>query len=200
MNDARETQELVVETARPEHLPGIVGVYEAVCLAHSELSPAHGNKGFLLRGYPLLASEFLEVLSDFVLCARVGGEVLGFLLAYENKVFWRLYNQGLIYPGSALGDFFSELGGDFLFGHRIAVSPSARRRDIASHLVLTMRARMAKSPHRAMHICILHGPVRNTASITFSTRLGFELVTEREQPNGQLWGIYCLRLSQKSAL
>lgn len=185
---------LTVETARPEHLEGIVRVYHEVSIALPELLPQHSETGFLLRGYPWHEREFAEVLSDFVLCAHADGSVLGFLLAYENPLFWRLYEQGLIRPGKALGEFFADLGAPFLFGHRIAVAPSARRRDVASHLVAAMRARIQKSAYREMYICILHGPIRNAASVRFSTRLGFEFVTERANPDGVLWGIYRLRV------
>lgn len=185
---------LIVEPARPEHLAGMVRVYKALSVEHADLLPAHGNTGFLLRSYPMTERDFSEVLSEFVLCAHQNGEVLGFILAYKKALFWHLYNQALIRPGAALGDFLSALEGEFIFGHRIGVAPWSRRRDVASHLVLQMRTRIANSPCREMYVGILHAPVRNTASIGFSTRLGFELVAERANPNGDLWGIYRLVL------
>ena len=50
---------------------------------------------------------------------------------------------------------------------------------------------------RNMYVAILHGPIRNEASINFVGRLGFENITEVTNSDGLVWGIYHADISKE---
>lgn len=176
---------MLVRRATSQDLDGVCAVAEAVRLdpAHAQIGGflvyMHGREGYAER---LAATDLFDVAVE-------DGEVVGFLICYEDRTVEDLVGRGTISADVLRAKQAAGCDGRWLYGDQIAIHPEHASRGVAIHLVWDLYQKVRQRGIDSVFVAILHEPM-NARSKAFCESMGFVLRGTLRYEDGCLWGVY----------
>lgn len=175
----------LIRRARPEDLDGICAVAESV-----RLDPLHVQEsGFLVyvldrEGYArrLATTDLFYVAVDL-------GEVVGFLLGYDDRTVAELVGQGVLSSDLLRARVVAGCEGRWGYADQLAVYPAYTCHGVGFSLVLALYQEVRRRGVGSAIVAIRHDPP-TTRSNAFCEALGFVLRGTLRYEYGRLWGLY----------
>jgi predicted GNAT superfamily acetyltransferase len=191
-------KKIEVENASP-HIERVLAIAQEARIDPKTADQKNTKKGFLV--YPLDKERYEQRANgnDFFITFSEEGRVNGFLMCYERSFLQKLITEGEIGHEDGIISYLTnhtDPEDNFLYGDQICISAENRTREVGKILMETVFAKMKARNMRNMYVAILHGPIRNEASMKFVGRLGFENVAEVTNSDGLVWGIYHADISK----
>ena len=188
-----------VENAAP-HIEEVLEIAQEASIDPKNADQKTTRKGFLV--YPLSKERYEKRANenDFFVTFSEQGQVKGFLMCYDRAFLQKLIDDGEIgHEDGIIGYLTSHTDDEdnFLYGDQIGISSDNRTREAGTILMEKVFAKMRERNMRNMYVAILHGPIRNEASINFVGRLSFNNVAEVTNSDGLVWGIYHADISKE---
>ncbi|OGF21424.1 hypothetical protein A2316_02210 [Candidatus Falkowbacteria bacterium RIFOXYB2_FULL_38_15] len=182
------------------HIERVLAIAQEACIDPRTADQKTTKKGFLV--YPLDKKRYEQRANgnDFFITFSEEGRVKGFLMCYDRSFLQNLISEGEIGHEDGIISYLTkntEPEDNFLYGDQIGISAENRTREAGTILMEKVFAKMKDRSMRNMYVAILHGPIRNEASINFVGRLGFENITEVTNSDGLVWGIYHADISKE---
>jgi GNAT superfamily N-acetyltransferase len=176
---------MIVRRATPDDLDGICAVAEAVKFDPEReqiggfLVYMHGRQGYADR---LAATDLFDVAVE-------DGEVVGFLVCYEDHTVEDLVDRGIVGADVLRAKDAAGCKGRWIYGDQIAVHPEHGSRGVAIHLVWDLYQKVRQRGIDVVFVAILHEPL-NLRSKALAESMGFVLRGTRRYEDGCLWGLY----------
>jgi L-amino acid N-acyltransferase YncA len=176
---------MLVRQATPEDLDGICAVAQAVRFDPGQaqiggfLVYMHGKQGYADR---LAATDLFDVAIE-------AGEVIGFLVCYEDRAVEDLVSHGIMSADVLRAKDAAGCTGRWIYGDQIAVHPDHVSRGIAIQLVWSLYQKVRQRDIDSVFVAILHEPL-NTRSKALAESMGFALRGTLRYEDGCLWGLY----------
>ena len=152
------------------------------------------NGGFLV--YVLDKKGYKDRIkdSDYFYVAEDEGNVKGFLMCYSSIALEKIYSSSKIAHEDDLIKYVLTQKKPFLFGDQIGIKNEFSRTGIGRSLMEKIILDMKNENIFDFYACILHDPVKNNASISFTKSFGFGFLKEIKNKDGRVWGVYLLKL------
>jgi GNAT superfamily N-acetyltransferase len=176
---------MFIRRATPQDLDGICAVAEAVRLdpEHAQIGGflvyMHGRQGYADR---LAATDLFDVAIE-------DGEVVGFLVCYEDRTVEDLVGRGALSADVLRAKDAAGCEGRWIYGDQIAIHPEHASRGVAIHLVWDLYQKVRQRGVDSVFVAILHEPL-NARSKAFCESMGFLLRGTLRYEDGRLWGLY----------
>lgn len=187
-----------VENASP-HIEQVFAIAQEASIDPKAVDQETTKGGFLV--YPLNKERYEQRANgnDFFTTFSERGQVKGFLMCYDRAFLQRLVDEGEIDHEDGIVNYLAthtEPEENFLYGDQIGISKETRTKEAGTMLMEKTFLKMKEKGMRKMYVAVLHGPIRNEASINFVRRLGFNNVAEVTNSDSLVWGIYHVDISQ----
>lgn len=176
---------MLIRRATAADLDGILAVAESV-----RLNPLHAQEGGFLV-YVLDKPGYARRLAatDLFYVAIDRGEVVGFLLCYEDHTVEDLVAQGVLSSDLLRARSVAGCDGRWVYADQLAVHPAHTWQGVGLSLVWQLYLEVRKRGINSAFVAILHDPP-NARSRAFCEGLGFVLRGTLRYKDGRPWGLY----------
>jgi ribosomal protein S18 acetylase RimI-like enzyme len=164
----------------------------AVCRIANSLrlnqNKPHQN-GFLI--YVLDQEAYLRKItsSPYFVVAQENNDVIGYAMCYDSATLRKLFAQGELAHEDKIADFLARQK-NFIYCDQIGVEFQHERKGVGESLIYKIFQEMTKNKIQSIFAIILHEPLRNEASISFFTKMGFNLKRKIKNTDGRVFGLY----------
>jgi GNAT superfamily N-acetyltransferase len=183
---------MIIRRAKPTDLEGICAVAESV-----RLDPHHVQEhGFLVYVHDRQGYAERMAATDLFYVAIEGGEVVGFVLGYEDHTVADLVRRRVVSNDVLHAQSVAGCDGRWIYADQLAEHPAYAGRGVGIALVKKLYEEVRDRAFNSVFVAILHDPP-NTRSTAFCEGLGFAFRGTLRYEDGRQWGLYARSIPAK---